>query len=145
MRFIYPVIMVSVILGGCSSVSHQTARDLSSAEVANAGEPCARAVKTADVQNEIKWGRIVATPILTVASVGLLPALIGANAALDYSDRKNASSMREACGFAPIDHQSILADVATNAGISVGLGAVDLGLGSDVSSIQDTFSSSGSN
>lgn len=145
MRSIYSIVCVCALVGGCSSVSHQTAQDLSKMEVVNSGQPCAEAVKTANMQNEIKWGRIVATPILTVASAGLIPALIGANAALDYSDRKNASSMREACGYAPLDHQTILADVATNAGISLGLGAVDLGLGSDVSSIQDTFSSGGSN
>ena len=145
MRSITWVLCGCVMMVGCSSVSHQTARDLSSLDVASAGEPCAKAVKTAEVQNEIKWGRIVATPILTVASAGLSPVLVGANAALDYSDRKNASTMREACGYAPIDQQTILADVATNAGISMGLGAVDLGMGSDVSSIQETFSSGGSN
>ena len=137
--------MLGLTLGGCSSVSHQTARDMTNMDVAKSGESCADAVKTAETQNEIKWGRIVATPILTVASAGLLPALIGANAALDYTDRKNASSMREACGFEPIDHRTILADVATNAGISMGIGAVDLGLGSDVSALQETFSPGGSN
>lgn len=127
---------------GCSSVSHQTARDMSGDRVAAAGADCEDAVKTASKQNEIKWGRVIATPVLTVASAGLLPALVGANAALDYSDRKNASNMRVACGYQPIQQDAILADVATNAGISFGLGAVDLGLGTDVANLQDAASNS---
>ncbi len=133
--------MVSLSVG-CASVSQQTARDMSQTQVASAGADCQNAVKTAAVQDEIKWGRVIATPVLTVASAGLLPALVGANAALDYADRHNASNMRVACGYEPIEQEAILADVATNAGISVGLGAVDLGLGADVANLQDAASNS---
>ena len=74
--------------------------------------------------------------VLTVASAGLIPALIGANAALDFADRQNASKMRVACGYEALSHGRILGDVATNAGISMGLTAIDLGLGSDVARVQ---------
>jgi hypothetical protein len=127
---------------GCASVSQQTAREMSESAVARTGTECQDAVDTAEVQDDIKWSRVVATPVLTVASAGLLPAIVGANAALDYADRKNASNMRVACGYDPIERDEILTDVATNAGISVGLGAVDLGLGTDVANIQDAASNS---
>ena len=129
-------IVVMIALLGCSSVSHQTARDMKPDQVATAGELCARAVETASTQDELKWGRIVATPVLTVASAGLIPALLGANAALDFADRQNASEMRVACGYEPLSRGRILGDVATNAGISMGLTVIDLGLGSDVARVQ---------
>ncbi len=97
------------------------------------GQDCKSAVQTASVQNEIKWGRMVATPILTLASAGLIPALVGANAALDYADRKNASSMRKACGLTPIEDTQILADVATNVGLSLGMSGFNVGVDPDVS------------
>jgi hypothetical protein len=50
--------------------------------------------------------------------------------------RKHASAMREACGYTPLSNQRILADVATNTGISMSLTAIDLGLGSDVARVQ---------
>ena len=128
--------VMMVALSGCSSVSHQTARDMEANQVAIASESCAQAVETASTHDELKWGRIVATPVLTVASAGLIPALIGANAALDFADRQNASKMRVACGYEALSHGRILGDVATNAGISMGLTAIDLGLGSDVARVQ---------
>ena len=131
------IILVSgLTASGCSSVSHQTARDMAPEQIAMSGESCTEAVESASSHDELKWGRMIATPVLTVASAGLIPALLGANAALDYADRKNASQMREACGYAPLSNQRILADVATNTGISMGLTAIDLGLGSDVARVQ---------
>ena len=73
---------------------------------------------------------------MTIASAGLIPALLGANAALDFADRQNASEMLVACGYEPLSHGRILGDVATNTGISMGLTAIDLGLGSDVARVQ---------
>ena len=105
-------------------------------QVAIASESCTQAIETESTHDELKWGRIVATPVLTVASAGLIPALIGANAALDFADRKNASKMRVACGYEALSHGRILGDVVTNAGISMGLTAIDLGLGSDVARVQ---------
>ena len=126
----------ALMVSGCSSVSHQTARDMAPRQIAISGESCSEAVESASSHDELKWGRMIATPVLTVASAGIIPALLGANAALDYADRKNASAMREACGYTPLSNQRILADVATNTGISMGLTAIDLGLGSDVARVQ---------
>jgi hypothetical protein len=44
--------------------------------------------------------------------------------------------MREAFGYTPLNNQRILADVATNTGISMSLTAIDLGLGSVVARVQ---------
>ena len=100
------------------------------------GKSCSEAVEISSSHDELKWDCMIATPVLAVASAGLIPALLGANAALDYADRKNASAMREACGYTPLSNQRILADVATNTGISMSLTAIDLGLGSDVARVQ---------
>ena len=77
-------------LSGCTSFSHQTARDMAPNQIALSGKPCTEAIETASSHDQLKWDRIVATPVLTVASAGLIPAILGANAALDEADRKNA-------------------------------------------------------
>ena len=59
-------------------------------QIALSGKPCTEAIETASSHDQLKWDRIVATPVLTVASAGLIPAILGANAALDEADRKNA-------------------------------------------------------
>lgn len=88
---------------------------------------CESSMSTVTEHEKLKWGRNIATPILTVASVGLAPIIIGANAALDYVDRKNASNMLESCGKEPLKEEQILADVGTNAMVNVALGTVDIG------------------
>ena len=130
------LMVVMIALLGCSNVSHQTAWEMEPNQVAIAGGPCIQAVETASTHDEIKWGRIVATPVLTVASAGLIPPLLGANARLDFADRQNASEMRIARGYEPLSHGRILGDVATKAGISMGLTVIDLCLGSDVARVQ---------
>ena len=129
-------LLITLCVSGCSSVSHQTARNMEPEQIAIAGESCSQAVETAPDHDGLKWGRMIATPVLTVASAGLIPALLGANAALDYADRRNASEMREVCGYAPLSQRQMLTDVATNTGISMGLTTIDFGLGSDVARVQ---------
>ena len=135
--------VLCLFVGGCTSVSHKTAVQITEQGPSGAVPQCAQALKTADVQNDVKWGRIIATPVLTIASAGLLPALLGANAALDYADRRNASGMRVACGYTPLDDRQVITDVATNAGISLAIGAVDLGMGGSAAEVQGLFRDSG--
>lgn len=130
-------------LAGCTSVSHKTAAKITERGASGSAPDCSKALQSADVQNDVKWGRIIATPVLTVASVGLLPALLGVNAALDYADRRNASGMRVACGYTPLSNRQVITDVATNAGISLAIGAVDLGIGGSAAEVQGIFSDSG--
>jgi hypothetical protein len=92
-----PIWTVPVIaLMGRASASYQTCRETGPNQVAIAGEPLKQAIETALTCDKVKLDSIVATPVLTVASAGLIPALLGADAALDFSGRKNASKMRGA-------------------------------------------------
>lgn len=127
MRIIATSLIGSILLlSGCSSVSYDTAHKLRiNGEVVTA--QCESSMSTVAEHEKLKWGRNIATPILTVATVGLAPIIIGANAALDYVDRKNASNMLESCGKNPLNEEQILADVGTNAMVNVALGAVDVG------------------
>ena len=137
------IFTLMAFLAGCTSVSHKTAAQITEQGVFGSTPDCSKALQSANVKNEVKWGRIIATPVLTVASVGLLPALLGANAALDYADRHNASGMRVACGYTPLSDRQVITDVATNAGISLAIGAVDLGIGGSAAEVQGIFSDSG--
>jgi hypothetical protein len=105
-------------------------------QIAVSGKSWSEAVEIASSHDKLKWDCMIATSVLAVTSAGLIPALLSANAALDYADRKNASAMREACGYTPLSNQHILAALATNTGISMSLTAIDLGLGSDVARVQ---------
>ena len=127
MRMITTFLICSTLLiSGCSSVSYDTAHKLRiNGDVVTA--QCESSMSTVNEHETLKWGRNIATPILTVATVGLAPIIIGANAALDYVDRKNASNMLENCGKSPLNEEQILADVGTNAVVNVALGAVDVG------------------
>lgn len=132
-----------LFVGGCTSVSHQTAMQITEQGPSQDVPHCTQALQTATLQNDVKWGRIIATPVLGLASAGLLPALLGANAALDYADRRNASGMRVACGYEPLTDRQVITDVATNAGISLAIGAVDLGMGGTATEVQGLFRDSG--
>ena len=127
MRIITTTLICSTLLvSGCSSVSYDTAHKLRiNGDIMTA--QCESSISTVTEHEKLKWGRNIATPILTVASVGLAPIIIGANAALDYVDRKNASNMLESCGKKPLKEEQILADVGTNAMVNVALGTVDIG------------------
>ncbi len=120
-------LLLGVTLSGCSSVSKDTAWTMWSDGSATASVECASAVETVETHENLKLGRLVATPILSIATAGLLPVIVGANAALDYADRKNASNMMEACGKEPLKEEKILADVGTNTAINIALGSIDVG------------------
>jgi len=47
-------IVMMVALSGCSSVSHQTARDMEADQVAIAGESCTQAIETESTHDELK-------------------------------------------------------------------------------------------
>ena len=145
MRHIMPAVLCTLLVffAGCTSVSHKTAIQITEQGASGPAPECTKALQSANVQNDVKWGRMIATPVLTVASAGLLPALLGANAALDYADRRNASGMRVACGYTPLNDRQVITDVATNAGISLAIGAVDLGVGGGAAEVQGIFRDSG--
>lgn len=133
-------LILCTFLVACSSVSSKTALDISSKQEAIAGDGCVRAKNTGNTFDQVRWARGILSPAVTIASGALAPVVIGVNAALDYADRSNASQMKEACHLPPTRKEEMLTDVALSSGVSVAIGAIDLGLGTDVSKVQQSFS-----
>ena len=135
------LIALCVALVGCSSVTSKTSDQISAKQELIAGQDCVQAKASSDVYDQIKWGRGVLSPAVSVASIAMAPLVLGLNAVLDYADRANASSVKEACHLPPISQEQMLVDVATNSTISLAIGSIDLGLGADVSEVQKSITS----
>ena len=133
------VVLLFCSLIACSSVSSKTARHISSKQESVAGVSCIEAKNSAERFDQVKWARGILSPAVTVASVALAPVVLGVNAVLDFTDRSNASQMKQACDLPPTEKEEILRQVAVNTGISMAIGTVDLGLGTEVSEVQQTF------
>ncbi|MEK9653122.1 MAG: hypothetical protein VW437_05035 [Betaproteobacteria bacterium] len=127
-------------LTACSSVSSDTALKISSKQELVAGGGCIEAKSSADTFDQVKWARGILSPAVAVAATALAPVVLGVNAVLDYADHSNASKIKQACDLPPTAKEEMLKEVALNTGISIAIGTVDLGLGAEVSEVQQTFS-----
>lgn len=135
-----PLVLLCIALVGCSSVTSKTSNHISSEQEVVAGQDCVQAKASGHAYDQIKWGRSVLSPVITLASVAMAPVVLGVNAALDYADRANASSVKQACRLPPVSQEQILVDVATNSAVSVAVGSIDLGLGGEVTEVQRSLS-----
>ena len=135
------LITLCIALVGCSSVTSKTVNQISAKQEVMAGQDCVQAKASGNVYDQIKWGRGLLSPAVSVASIAMAPFVLGLNAVLDYADRSNASLVREACLLPPIPQQQMLVGVATNSTISLAIGSIDLGLGADVSEVQKSITS----
>jgi len=123
----------------CSSVSSKTALEISSKQESIAGVGCIDAKNSAEIFDQVRWARGILSPAVTIATVTLAPVVLGVNAVLDFADRSNASQMKQACDLPPTEQEELFRQVAVNSGISMAIGTVDLGLGGEVSEVQQTF------
>lgn len=116
--------LVAVLLSGCLSTSRATAVALDDRKPAYASENCQSAIRATEVHEDLYVGRMIATPLLLIATAGAAaPLLIGGNVALDTADRVDASRMSETCGGPGKTTGQIAGDVATNAALGAATGA----------------------
>ena len=80
---------------------------------------CRLAIDDAEKQDQIKWSRLIISPILIVASAGALttPVLAG-NAGLNTMDHIEASEISQACGGETVSNAQIAGEVLGDIGIS---------------------------
>ena len=89
-----------IIISSCSSKTKQVALIVKENGNAVSNEECNLFLKNTATQELLKYGRIIATPILLVVSGGaLLIPVISVNAGLDTQDRLNASKLAEKCNI----------------------------------------------
>ena len=88
------------LISSCSSKTKQVALIVKKNGDAVSNEECNLFLKNTATQELLKYGRIIATPILLAASGGaLLIPVISANAGLDTQDRLNASKLAKKCNI----------------------------------------------
>ena len=89
-----------IVISSCSSKTKQVALIVKENGQAVSNEECNLFIKNTVTQELLKYGRIIATPILLAVSGGaLLIPVISANAGLDTQDRLNASKLAEKCNI----------------------------------------------
>lgn len=119
--------LISVFLVACASQSSKTIAGLDKSKPAFRSESCAKAVETADRQEDIKLTRTVASPLLVLLSGGVLAVpVVAANVGLDVADNINASDISVACG----GEAKSTKEIAVNVGRGAAMGLTTGGLNS---------------
>ena len=89
-----------IVISSCSSKTKQVALIVKKNGHAVSNKECNLFLKNTATQELLKYGRIIATPILLAVSGGtLLIPIISANASLDTQDRFNASKLAKKCNI----------------------------------------------
>lgn len=119
----------AVFLVACASQSSKTVSTLDKSRAAYATEDCAKAIHTADTQENIKLGRTITSPLLAVLSGGILAVpIIAANIGLDVADNINASDIAVACGGESKSSKEIAVNVGRGAAMGLMTGGLNGGI-----------------
>lgn len=123
--FSFNALLIALVVstGGCASQSELAALRLDPKNPRYRSEACQNSIAASAVHRDAKTASMVATPILLIASGGLLLPVLAANTALDTVDRVDASNMVTRCGGRGESADEIAGSVATGAvmGAATGL------------------------
>ena len=111
------------LLTGCASQTKSTVHNLDTRQELYRSQPCQNAMNLAEIHDAIWWSRLVASPVILLASGGsaLIPVL-GLNAGLDVLDRSDASHVSVSCGGRATPMQNIIEETILNAGFGLATG-----------------------
>jgi len=114
------VMLALALLSGCASNTRNMAESISPQNENFKAPACQRSFELAELHDDIKWARTIATPTILLLSGGsyLLP-LIGANMGLDALDHLDASHVSQACGGFATPSKNILEKVLIGAGFGI--------------------------
>ena len=89
-----------IVISSCSSKTKQVALIIKENRLSVSNKECNSLLTNTETHEFLKYGRIIATPILLAASGGiLLIPILSANVGLDTQDRLNASKLAEKCNI----------------------------------------------
>ena len=80
---------------------------------------CKEMLNKSENEDFIFNSRLIMTPIIGIIGVVAAPAILAANATLDFRDRLTASEMNKACGGDGIETSQIVEDVAVNGSLGL--------------------------
>jgi hypothetical protein len=114
------VMLALALMNGCASNTRNMAESISPQSEKFTEPACQRSFELAELHDDIKWARTIATPTILLLSGGayLLP-LVGANMGLDALDHLDASHVSQACGGFATPSKNILEKVLIGAGFGV--------------------------
>ena len=125
-RRVYRAIVLAcavLTLGACTSQSRKTASNLDMSHTDYASRKCQLSLARAQIHDNIKQSRIVASPVAVLLSGGawFLPVL-AINAGLDAVDHLEASDISVDCGGPEIPNDEIAKQVLMGVGFGIGMG-----------------------
>jgi hypothetical protein len=110
---------------GCASQSAQSFANLDRNNPAYQSERCQQAIRDAEIHDDIKLGRMLASPVALILSGGLLlPAVLAANVGLSTVDHVDAAKLDWQCGGKGKTNQEILESVARGAAFDLATGSM---------------------
>jgi hypothetical protein len=107
------VLVSCILLTGCASQSSQSFAGLDRTNPAYESEMCQQAIRDAEIHDDIKLGRLVASPVAVILSGGLLlPAVLAANVGLNTVDHVDAARLDWKCGGKGKTHEEVAGGIA---------------------------------
>ena len=120
------------ILGACASetakMAHQVNNNFKNEFDDTNSSLCKKMLTKSENEDFIFNSRLIATPIIGIIGIVAAPAILAANATLDFRDRLTASEMSKACGGSGIDTKQIVGDVAVNGSLGLILQGTNLSI-----------------
>ena len=118
-------LLLITLMSGCASQSELTAIRLDPDHPKYQTDACRESRAGSTFHRDAREISMVASPLLLIASGGLLLPVVAANAGLDYVDRVDASNMAARCGGRPDNADDIARSVTGGAALNaVTAGAV---------------------
>ena len=124
------IISLLFILGACASetakMAHQVNNNFKNEFNDTNSALCKEMLNKSENEDFIFNSRLIATPIIGLIGIVAAPAMLAANATLDFRDRLTASEMSKACGGEGIETKQIFEDVAVNGSLGLILQGTNL-------------------
>ena len=116
-----------LLLSGCASQSSKAVAKLDPEDFLFHMRECREARVSTQDFDLLKRAKMVLSPLLVVATGGLLAIpMVVANAGLETADHMNASNIMVACGGAPKSMSEIATEVGLDAAIGMATGTVSV-------------------
>ena len=122
-RILCFVLLACLALSACTSQSRKTSSNLDMSHPRYASRECQMALGRAQLHDNIKQSRVIASPVAVLLSGGaLFLPMLAVNAGLDTADHLEASDISVYCGGPETPNGEIAKDVLMGVGFGIGVG-----------------------
>ena len=122
-RAVWLLCLTCLALGACTSQSRKTSSNLDMNHPRYASRECQMALGRAQLHDNIKQSRVLASPVAVLLSGGtLFLPVLAVNAGLDAVDHLEASDISVYCGGPETPNRDIAKEVLMGVGFGIGTG-----------------------